>query len=127
MLGERGKTGYFALMTHGEECGVASINEKTVALVEGIAAEAERIETPCGELLAHRRLSCQQHNRQCERLFHRSLCHKSWCGTGLQPVRDDLGIAQPRPARVAEPPGTFIPKKTGAAFGCAALALSSDS
>jgi 2-hydroxy-6-oxonona-2,4-dienedioate hydrolase len=28
---------------------VAVVSEKTVALVEGIAAEAERVETPCGE------------------------------------------------------------------------------
>jgi 2-hydroxy-6-oxonona-2,4-dienedioate hydrolase len=48
-LGGGRKTGYLAVAAHGEECGVTLISEKTVALVEGIAAEAERMETPCGE------------------------------------------------------------------------------
>jgi len=32
-----------------DEAKVAFISEQTVAFVAGIAAEAERIETPCGD------------------------------------------------------------------------------
>src|SRR5260221_9480070 len=42
------ETGYQPFHTTSE-AGVAVISDKTIELVDGIAAEAQRVETPCGD------------------------------------------------------------------------------
>src|SRR5215204_5219427 len=48
-IGGRRETGYQPWRHKKARRSVAVISEATVALVEGIAAEAERVETPCGD------------------------------------------------------------------------------
>jgi 2-hydroxy-6-oxonona-2,4-dienedioate hydrolase len=48
-IGGRRETGYQPFGNKKARRSVAVISEATIALVEGIAAEAERVETPCGD------------------------------------------------------------------------------